>query len=126
MCVKGLWGHNVAEISGSALVESPHLDPFISVMKLPPKLIPNFIWNILCMLCARIVVHGKSFLKAVSPYSAQVFNVNKELRLTKSRVGHFTFFASQSWFYYVWYRCLSSYSCPNDSSDLTLVLSTRR
>lgn len=36
----------------------------------------------------RIVVHGKSFLKAIAPYSAQVYNVNTELRLTKSRVGH--------------------------------------
>ncbi|XP_075898168.1 deoxyribonuclease gamma-like isoform X3 [Nelusetta ayraudi] len=34
----------------------------------------------------RIVVHGKSFLKAIAPYSAQVYNVNTELRLTKSRV----------------------------------------
>lgn len=36
----------------------------------------------------RIVVHGKSFLKAIAPYSAQVYNVNTELRLTKSRVCH--------------------------------------
>lgn len=39
-----------------------------------------------CMLCARIVVHGKSFLKAIIPFSAKVFNVSKEFKLTKSKV----------------------------------------
>ncbi|XP_074500953.1 deoxyribonuclease-1-like 1 isoform X2 [Sebastes fasciatus] len=32
----------------------------------------------------RIVVHGKTFLKAISPFSAKVFNYPKEFKLTRS------------------------------------------
>ncbi|XP_051282573.1 deoxyribonuclease-1-like 2 isoform X2 [Dicentrarchus labrax] len=34
----------------------------------------------------RIVVHGEGFLKAISPYSAQVFNFGREFKLPKKRV----------------------------------------
>uniref|UniRef100_A0A4W5KQL1 Deoxyribonuclease n=1 Tax=Hucho hucho TaxID=62062 RepID=A0A4W5KQL1_9TELE len=34
----------------------------------------------------RIVVHGQPFLKAIKPYSAQVFNIAKEYKLPKERV----------------------------------------
>ncbi|XP_062283660.1 deoxyribonuclease gamma-like [Scomber scombrus] len=34
----------------------------------------------------RIVVHGKSFVKAIVPYSAKVFNVAKEFKITRSKV----------------------------------------
>lgn len=43
-------------------------------------------------LCARIVVHGKSFLKAIIPFSAKVFNVGKEFKITKSKVCASVFF----------------------------------
>ncbi|XP_070766965.1 deoxyribonuclease-1-like 2 isoform X2 [Enoplosus armatus] len=34
----------------------------------------------------RIVVHGQPFLKAISPFSASVFNFAKEFKLTKTKV----------------------------------------
>ncbi|XP_008316167.1 deoxyribonuclease-1-like isoform X2 [Cynoglossus semilaevis] len=34
----------------------------------------------------RIVVHGKTFLKAITPFSAQVYNFGKQLKISKSDV----------------------------------------
>lgn len=51
------------------------------------------------MLCARIVVHGKSLLKAIIPFSAKVFNVGKEFRLTKTKV-------CASLLFFVFFVCL--------------------
>ncbi|XP_074537892.1 deoxyribonuclease-1-like 1 isoform X2 [Halichoeres trimaculatus] len=34
----------------------------------------------------RIVVHGKSFLKGISPFSAKVFNFGKEFKISRSKV----------------------------------------
>lgn len=43
-------------------------------------------WKDSVLVCFRIVVHGESFLKTVSPHSARVFRVNKELRIPTSVV----------------------------------------
>ncbi|XP_045548907.1 deoxyribonuclease gamma isoform X1 [Salmo salar] len=59
--------------------------------------IPGFFWLIRDQVdttvgdtasCAydRIVVHGERFLKAIKPYSAQVFNIANEYKLSKERV----------------------------------------
>uniref|UniRef100_A0A8C7UBL6 Deoxyribonuclease n=1 Tax=Oncorhynchus mykiss TaxID=8022 RepID=A0A8C7UBL6_ONCMY len=59
--------------------------------------IPGFFWLIRDQVdttvgdttsCAydRIVVHGERFLKTIKPYSAQVFNIANEYKLSKERV----------------------------------------
>lgn len=48
-----------------------------------------FVIVILCVL--RIVVHGKTFLKAITPFSAQVYNFGKQLKISKSDVSFSAF-----------------------------------
>lgn len=50
---------------------------------------PDFLLHSVCVracVCDRIVVHGKSFLKAIYPFSAKVFNIGKEFKLPRSKV----------------------------------------
>ena len=56
-------------------------------------------------LCVRIVVYGQTFLKSVRPYSAKVFQINKEFKLPIGSVCPVLLLSPKTCFSSEWLLC---------------------